>query len=82
MVSAGELSGFVAEMQEQKSDDLLWSFFLSKVDGKTFADWKREALAGASSSARADATPAALESIIADSLAISNSIAAKEVADR
>lgn len=80
MVSAGELSGFVAEMQEQKNDDLLWSFFLNKVDGKTFADWKREVSSGPSSSAQIDAAPQTLESIIADSLAISNSIAAKGVA--
>lgn len=79
MISARELCAFLDDMYKQMNDRAMWEFFINKVHNKSYSDWKAETFpsAGRAASAVMDK-----ESIIADSLAISESIAAKEVTNR
>lgn len=45
MILTSQFSEFVTEIIEMDADDNLWQFFLHKVDGKTFDEWK-ESLTG------------------------------------
>lgn len=40
LISVGQFSDFVAQLVEQDADDALWEFFLHKVNGQSFIDWK------------------------------------------
>ena len=40
VISVGQFSDFVLQLVEQDADDALWDFFLHKVDGQSFNDWK------------------------------------------
>ena len=40
MISVGQFADFVVQLVEQDSDYALWDFFLHKIDGKSFNDWK------------------------------------------
>lgn len=45
MILTSQFSEFVTEIIEMDTDDNLWQFFLHKVDGKAFDEWK-ESLTG------------------------------------
>ena len=40
MILAGQFSDFVTQLTEYDADQNLWEFFLHKVDGQSFNDWK------------------------------------------
>ena len=40
MIMAGQFSDFVTQLTEFDADQNLWEFFLHKVDGQSFNDWK------------------------------------------
>ena len=40
MIMAGQFSDFVTQLTEFDADQNLWEFFLHKVDGPSFNDWK------------------------------------------
>lgn len=40
MILTGQFSEFVSKVVEMDADDELWKFFLHKVDGQSFNDWK------------------------------------------
>lgn len=40
MILAGQFSEFVTQLTEYDADQSLWEFFLHKVDGQSFNDWK------------------------------------------
>lgn len=40
MILAGQFSDFVTRLTEYDADQNLWEFFLHKVDGQSFNDWK------------------------------------------
>lgn len=66
-------------MYEQINERAMWEFFVGKVHGKTFSEWRDEALNEAKA-----ASPASMAAsdIIADSLAISGAIAVEGVSAR
>lgn len=45
MILIGQFSKFVTEIIEKDADDNLWRFFIHKVEGQTFYEWK-ESLVG------------------------------------
>lgn len=49
MISAGQFSDFVTQLVEYDTDQSLWEFFLHKVDGQSFNNWKAS-LSGAEQS--------------------------------
>ena len=79
MIRAGELNAFVGDMYEQMNDRAMWEFFVGKVEGRAYGQWRAEELAKAAT-ARRDAPARAAADIIADSLAISSMASAEEVA--
>lgn len=40
MLLVGRFSEFVTQVDELSADDRLWEFFIHKVDGQTFTEWK------------------------------------------
>ena len=40
MIQVRQFSEFVSQLHEMDSDDGLWQFFLHKVDGLSFDEWK------------------------------------------
>lgn len=40
MLLIGRFSDFVAQVDELNADDRLWEFFVNKVEGQTFSEWK------------------------------------------
>lgn len=44
MIAVGRFAEFVQELQEMDGEDSLWDFYLHKVDGKSFNDFKEEVI--------------------------------------
>lgn len=40
MIQTRQFSEFVSQLTELDADENLWQFFLHKVDGQSFNDWK------------------------------------------
>ena len=40
VILVGQFADFVVQLVEQDADDSLWDFFLHKVNGQSFNDWK------------------------------------------
>lgn len=44
MIVIGQFADFIKELQEMDGEDSLWDFYLHKVDGKTFNEFKNETI--------------------------------------
>ncbi len=78
MIRAGELNAFLGDMYEQMNDRAMWEFFIGKVEGRAYGQWRAEELAKTAGARRGAPTMTAAD-IIADSLAISSMASAEEV---
>lgn len=80
IIASGEFFDFLCDMYEQINDRMMWELYVSRVDGKSFADWKAEAAPRRMTEPEASALD--LEDVIADSLSISDSMLTKEVSEK
>ena len=44
MITVGRFAEFIQELQEMDGEDSLWDFYLHKVDGKSFNEFKEEVI--------------------------------------
>lgn len=80
IIASGEFYDFLFDMYEQINDRLMWDLYVSRVDGKSFAEWKAEA--APRSMAAPEARAISIEDVITDSLSISDSMLFKEVPEQ
>lgn len=68
MIAVGQFSEFVSKITEYDSDQSMWEFFLHRVDGQSFNDWKNSI----SGNAKQQITKEQIETTINDSYIILN----------
>lgn len=80
IIASGEFYDFLCDMYEQINDRMMWELYVSRVDGKSFAEWKSES--APARMVKPDESMQSLDEIVSDSLSISNSMLFKEVPEQ
>ena len=70
MILTGNFTEFVAKVVELDADERLWQFFLHKVEGQSFNDWK--ASLGVDQQAKAQMSDDEIKATVQSSFSILN----------